>query len=66
MTWEIAFTVVGSLWALVVVYSIRTERQRELEKDVAWCKQKAIDQEREVEFLKAAWRVLVNPKKESP
>ena len=61
MTWEIAFTTVGSLWALVAVYSVRTDRQRELEKDVAWCKQKISDQEREVDFLKAAWRILVKP-----
>lgn len=63
MSWELAFTVVGCVWAIVFWHSIATERQREYERHLNALDAKAVTREKEIEWLKACYRNSVLPEK---
>lgn len=56
MNWQIAFVIVGCVWALVILYTVRTEWRREIEKDTSWMKEKLSSHEKEIEWLKLVLR----------
>lgn len=59
MTWEIAFTIVGCVWALVVFSMSRTHRLDEMDRRLMQCQSAWSEHGRDVEWLKGAYRKLL-------
>lgn len=56
MTWEIAFTIVGCVWALVVLVTTRFERQREHEIHLNRVDAVVTKHEKQLNWLEEIWR----------
>lgn len=52
MTWEIAFTVVGCLWALVVLYTVKDGNEKDRASVISELRRRIETAENDIDWLK--------------